>query len=55
MTRDPIVQEVWRVRQELFAEHGNDLATLVRALQRRQRACGRRLISLHRASKKVSR
>jgi Mg2+ and Co2+ transporter CorA len=55
MTDDPIVQEVWRVRQELFAEHGNDLPTLVKALQRRQKACGRRLVRFRRSVKKSAR
>ena len=38
---DPIVAEVRRVRAELFARHGNDIAALVRHAQEFARTLGR--------------
>ena len=38
---DPIVEEVRRVRAELFARHGNDIAALVRHAQEFARTLGR--------------
>lgn len=54
MTTDPIVNEVWRIRQELFAEHGNDLSALVKALQRRQKSQGDRLVRRRQPRKKAT-
>lgn len=38
---DPIVEEVRRVRAEIFARHGNDIAALVRHAQELERTLGR--------------
>ena len=38
---DPIVEEVRRVRAELFARHGNDIAALVRHAQELARTLDR--------------
>ena len=42
--RDPIVEEVRKVREEIFKECGNDLAALVRHLRRRQKAYRRKAV-----------
>lgn len=35
MWKDPIVEELHRVRESMLAEHGNDLAALARAANAR--------------------
>jgi hypothetical protein len=44
---DPIVDEVRRIREGIFKKCGNDLATLVRHLQRRQKANRRNTVKLN--------
>lgn len=39
--RDPIVEEVRRVRAELAARHGNDVAAIIRHAQALERTLGR--------------
>ena len=39
--KDPIVEEVRRVRAKIFARHGNDIAALVRHAQELERTLGR--------------
>lgn len=34
--RDEIIEEVWRIKDEIAKEHGNDLAAIVAYLQRRE-------------------
>lgn len=41
MTKDPIVEELHRHREELFRELGNDPEALVRHLQEKERSSGR--------------
>jgi hypothetical protein len=41
MSRDPIVEELHRFREELYREVGNDPAALVRFLQEQERVSGR--------------
>ena len=46
--QDPIVDEVRKIREEIFKKHGNDLSALVRHLRRRERANRRKAIKLPR-------
>ena len=39
--RDPIVEEVRRVRAEIAARHGNDVAAIIRHVQALERTLGR--------------
>ena len=43
---DPIVDEIRKIRAEIFKKHGNDLAALVRHLRRRQKAHHRKTVKL---------
>jgi hypothetical protein len=42
---DPIIEELHRHREDLLREHGNDPEALVRYLQEKERASGRRVQS----------
>jgi hypothetical protein len=44
--RDPIVDEVRKVREGIFKEYGNDLVALVRHLRRRRKANRRKVVRL---------
>jgi hypothetical protein len=44
MIRDPIVEEVRRIREELAAQEGNDLRRMVAAARRRQEQSGRQVV-----------
>jgi hypothetical protein len=44
--RDPIVAEVRRARQALFAEAGYDIQELCRRLREEQAASGHRIVTL---------
>jgi hypothetical protein len=46
MARDPIVEEVRRIRDALAKEHGYDIKAIVRALQQQEAASGRQLVPL---------
>ena len=46
MARDPIVEEVRRIREELAARHDNDLDAIVRALRKASEDGGRKVVSL---------
>ena len=46
MARDPIVDEIRRTRDRIAREHGNDLASVFRALQDNQAKSGRPVVSL---------
>jgi hypothetical protein len=48
---DPIVDEVRKIREDIFKKYDNDLAALVKHLQRRQKAKRRKTVRL--SSKKV--
>jgi len=52
MSRDPIVDEVRRVREELAARYNFDLKAIIAAAKRRQRKSGHKVVSLR--SKKKS-
>ena len=43
--KDPIVEEVRRIRAEIAAEHGNDLHRLFEDARSRQGSDGRRVVS----------
>jgi len=43
---DPIVDEVRKIRAEIFKKHGNDLTALVRYLRRRQKSLHRKAVKL---------
>ena len=45
MTKDPIIAELHRHREELFREHGNDPEALVRYLNEKERLSERTAIS----------
>jgi len=45
MWADPIVEEIHKIRQEMAAEHGNDLQALGRYFMERQQAHADRLVS----------
>ena len=51
MSKDPIVDEVRAIRAKIAAEHGNDLATIIRALKQTEGAEGRGVVNL--AAKRV--
>jgi len=46
MPKDPIVEEVRRVRARLARAHGNDLVKIVRALRESEAKSGRRSVTL---------
>ena len=51
MPRDPIVDEVRRVREEEAAKHDFDVKAILAASKRRQRRSGRKVVSLARKKK----
>jgi hypothetical protein len=46
MARDPIVEEVRRIRDEIAKEYGYDVKAIVLALQRQEAESGRQLVAL---------
>ena len=52
MTRDPIVDEIRRTRQELAARFNYDLRAIIIDAQKRQRARGKKVVSFARVRKK---
>jgi uncharacterized protein (UPF0335 family) len=46
MARDPIVDEVRRVREGEAAKHGFDVKAILAAAKRRQRRSGHKVVSL---------
>ncbi len=53
MIDDPIVAEVRKARAEIFEEAGRDLKELVRQLNERARASGRKVVDRSRERKRV--
>ena len=49
--KDPVVDEVRKIREGIIKKHGNDLTALVKHLQRRQKANRRKIVRL--GSKKI--
>ena len=45
MARDPIVDEVRRVREEQAAKHAFDVKAILAAAKKRQRRSGRKVVS----------
>jgi hypothetical protein len=45
MARDPIVDEVRRVREDLAAKHGFDIKAMLVASKKRQRRSGHKVVS----------
>lgn len=45
MTRDPIVDEVRRVREDLAAKHGFDVKAILMASKKRQRRSSHKVVS----------
>jgi hypothetical protein len=43
--KDPIVEEIRRVRENLAAKHGFDVKAILAAAKKRQRRSGRRVVS----------
>jgi hypothetical protein len=43
--KDPIVEEIHRIRAEISAAHGDDLHRIIEHARRRQGANGRRVVS----------
>jgi hypothetical protein len=46
MWRDPIVEEVRRLRQQYAAQFNHDLKAICRDLRERQKRSGRKIVSL---------
>ena len=46
MARDPILEEVRRIRDAFAKEHGYDIEAIVCALQQQEAESGRRLVPL---------
>jgi len=46
MPRDPIVDEVRRVREEQAAKYGFEVKAILEAAKKRQRRSGRKVVSL---------
>jgi hypothetical protein len=51
MPRDPIVEEVRRVRENLAAQHGFDVKAILAAAKKRQRRSRRKVVSFVRKKK----
>jgi hypothetical protein len=51
MWRDPIVEEVRRLREEYAARFNHDLKAICRDLREREKASGRKVVSL--AAKRI--
>ncbi len=49
--KDPIVEEVRRVRDELAAEYGYDLRRIAEASRERQKTCGHKVVDLSKKRK----
>ena len=54
MSRDPIVEEVRRVREAQAAKHGFDVNAILSAAKKRQRRSGRRVLSFVSKRQKLS-
>jgi len=54
MPKDPIVEEVRRVRLQQAAKHGFDVNAILSAAKKRQRRSGRRVVSFVRKAQKLS-
>ena len=49
---DPIVAEVRKVKERLAAKFGNNIAAMVRDMQKREKTSGHKLISIGKANGK---
>jgi hypothetical protein len=54
MSRDPVVEEVRRIRETQAAKHGFDVNAILSAAKKRQRRSGRRVISFVPKKQKLS-
>jgi len=54
MSKDPIVEEVRRVRESEGAKHGFDVKAILAAAKKRQRRSGHRIVSFVRKNRKLS-
>jgi uncharacterized protein (UPF0335 family) len=54
MSKDPIVDEVRRVRESEAAKHGFDVKAILSAARKRQRRSGRPVVSFVRKNQKLS-
>ncbi len=45
---DPIIEELWKIKDEIAREHGSNIETLVDALQSKSKARGVPVIDLER-------
>lgn len=54
MSKDPIVDEVRRVRESEAAKHGFDVKAILSAARKRQRRSGRRVVSFVSKNQKLS-
>ncbi len=46
MTKDPIVEEVHRIREKIVAKFNYDIRALVRSIQETQKRSGRKFVRL---------
>ena len=53
MWKDPIVEEIHKIREEIAKENNYDLHTLIQSLRERQKQYEGRVISRERVSKKT--
>ena len=54
MARDPIVDEVRRVRQDQAAKHGFDVKAILAASKKRQRRSRRKVVSFAQKNQELS-
>ena len=53
MWKDPIVEEIHKIREEIAKEHNYDLHTLIQSLRERQKQYEGRIVSREHGSKKT--
>jgi uncharacterized protein (UPF0335 family) len=54
MSKDPIVDEIRRVRESEAAKHGFDVKAILSAAKKRQRRAGRKVVSFVPRNQKLS-
>jgi len=54
MSKDPIVDEVRRIREKQAAKHGFDISAILSAAKKRQRRSGRKVVSFAGKNQKLT-
>ena len=52
-TGDVVLQEIWRIKDELSAARGHDIDRLIDDLRRREKQSGHRVVNLQSKRRKV--